>query len=177
LDCIFPACIAVVIVIIILSAVLFLAFSSTFLASHPIYAQEQIRLEAFSDQGTFKIEIIWIPNDIGSSNILEIHFVDPDTVREIEDIKYDISIYRDDSPEIQRIDQTSIFQHIFFKEMGSYQIRIEDIEDLGEGAIIPIQVTLEFNLKVVMLSAAAIGILVLATRANNGNNLFRHPIN
>jgi hypothetical protein len=61
--------------------------------------------------------------------------------------------------------------------MGSYQIRIEDIEDLGEGAIIPIQVTLEFNLKVVMLSAAAIGILVLATRANNGNNLFRHPVN
>ena len=143
-----------------------------------IYAQEQIRLHAITNEGTFKVEITWTPNDIGRPNILEIHFVEPDTGIEIEDIKYDISIYRgDDRPEIHRLDQTSIFQHILFEEMGSYEIRIDDIEDLGEGATVPIQVTPEFNLKVFILSGAAVGIAVLAARASNSNNLFRHPIN
>jgi hypothetical protein len=169
--------IIIIIIIIILSVILSLALSSSILASQLIYAQEQIRLEAVSDQGTFKIEIMWIPNDIGSANMFEIHFVDPDTGIEIEDIKYDISIYRDDRPKIQRLEQTSIFQQIFFEEMGSYQISIDDIEDLGEGATVPIQVTPEFNLKVFILSAAAVGIAVLVARASNGNNLFRHLIN
>jgi hypothetical protein len=174
LDSVFPASIAIIIII---SFILFLALSSSILVFQLIYAQEQIRLETVTDQGTFKIEIMWIPSDIGSANMFEIHFIDPDTGVEIEDIKYDISISRDYRPEIQRLEQTSIFQQIFFEEMGSYEIRIDDIEDLGEGATVPIQVTPEFNLKVFILSAAAVGIAVLVARASNGNNLFRHPIN
>jgi hypothetical protein len=175
LDSVFPARI---VIIVIISFILSLALSSSILVFQLIYAQEQIRLEAVTDQGTFKIEIMWIPNDIDSANMFQIHFFDPDTGLEIEDIKYDISIYRDDKPEIHRLDQTSIFQEIFFEEAGSYEIRIDDIEDLGEGATVPIQVTPEFNLKVFILCAAAIGIIaVFVTRASNGNNLFRHPIN
>ncbi len=162
---------------IVVSVILYLASLSTILTFQPIYAQEQIRLEAFSDQGTFKVEIIWTSNDIGSANEFEIHFVDPDSGSEIEDVKYDISIYRDASPEIQRLDQTSIFQEFFFEEVGSYEIRIDDIEDLGERAIIPIQVTPEFQLNVLVPAAVALSIVVLAARATNGNNLFRHPIN
>jgi hypothetical protein len=163
---------------IIISVILYHAPLSTILTFQPIYAQEQIRLEAVSDQGTFKIEIMWTSNDIGSANEFEIHFVDPDTGSEIEGVKYDISIYRDASHEIQRLDQTSIFQDFFFEEIGSYEIRIDDIEDLGERAIIPIQVTPEFQLKVfVFAAAAALSIGVLSARASNGNNLFRHPIN
>jgi hypothetical protein len=152
---------------------------STTLAFQPIYAQEQIRLEAVTNQGTFKVEIMWMSNDIGSANMFEIHFIDPDTGSEIEDIKYDISIYRNDKPEIQRLDQTSTFQQFFFVEVGSYEMRIDDIEGLGEGAIVPIQVTPEFQLKGFVLpaaAAAALGIAMLAARAN-GNNLFRHSIN
>ena len=167
-----------IIAIIFITVILSFALLSCILAFQPVYAQEeQIRLEAVTDQGTFKVEIMWISNDIGSANIFEIHFFDPDTGSEIEDIKYDISIYRDDRPEIQRLDQISIFQEFFFEEVGSYQIRIDDIEDLGEGATMPIQVTPEFNLKVFILSAAAVGIAVLAARTSNGNNLFRHLIN
>jgi hypothetical protein len=153
---------------------------SGILVFQPVYAQEeQIRLEAVSNQGTLKIEITWTSNDIGSPNKFEIHFVDPDTGSEIEDIKYDISIYRDHRPlpEIQRLDQTSIFQEFFFEQVGSYEIRIDDIEDLGEWAIIPIQVTPEFQLKVFILVASVLGIAILVARASNGNNLFRHPIN
>ena len=166
------------IIIIIIGLFLSLALLlSTTLAFQPIYAQEQIRLEAVTDQGTFKVEIMWISNDIGSANMFEIHFVDPDTGSEIEDIKYDISVYRDDKPEIQRLDQTSIFQEFFFEEMGSYEMRIDDIEGLGERAIVPIQVTPEFQLKMFVLPAAILlCIAMLATRAN-GNNLFRHAIN
>jgi hypothetical protein len=61
--------------------------------------------------------------------------------------------------------------------VGSYEIRIDDIEGLGEGAIVPIQVTPEFHLKAFVLpAAAALSIVMLAARAN-GNNLFRHAIN
>jgi hypothetical protein len=159
---------------VIISVILYVALLSNFLAFQPIYAQEQIRLEAVSDQGTFKVEIMWRSNDIGSANMFEIHFVDPDTGSEIEDIKYDISIYRDARPEIQRLDQTSIFQEFFFEEVGSYEIRIDDIEDLGEGATVPIQVTPEFQLEVFVFAAATLGIavLVIAARSDN-NNLFR----
>jgi hypothetical protein len=163
-------------IIIIIGLILSLALLSSILAFQPIYAQEQIRLEAVTDQGTFKVKIMWISNDIGSANMFEIHFVDPDTGSEIEDIKYDISIYRDDKPEIQRLDQTSIFQEFFFEEVGSYEMRIDDIEDLGERAIVPIQVTPEFQLNMFVLPAAALSIAMLAARAN-GNNLFRHAIN
>jgi hypothetical protein len=166
----------IIIIIIIISLILSLALLSSILAFQSISAQEQIRLEAVSDQGTFKVEIMWISNNIGSPSMFEIHFVDPDTGSEIEDIKYDISIYRDDKPEIQRLDQTSIFQEFFFEEVGSYEMRIDDIEDLGERAIVPIQVTPEFQLESFVLSAAALGIVMLAARAN-GNNLFRHAIN
>jgi hypothetical protein len=164
--------IATIFIIVILS----FALLSGILVFQPVYAQEeQIRLEAVSNQGTLKIEITWTSNDIGSPNKFEIHFVDPDTGSEIEDIKYDISIYRGASPEIQRLNQTSIFQEFFFEEVGSYEIRIDDIEDLGERAIIPIQVTPE--LKLFVFTATALSIGVLAARASNGNNLFRHPIN
>ena len=166
--------IATIFIIVILS----FALLSGILVFQPVYAQEeQIRLEAVSNQGTLKIEITWTSNDIGSPNKFEIHFVDPDTGSEIEDIKYDISIYRGASPEIQRLNQTSIFQEFFFEEVGSYEIRIDDIEDLGERAIIPIQVTPEFQLKLFVFTATALSIGVLAARASNGNNLFKHSIN
>jgi hypothetical protein len=157
-----------------------LALLLCILTFQPINAQEQIRLVAVTDQGTFKVEIVWIPDDIGSTNIFEINLFDPDTGSEIQDIKYDISIYRDDRPEIRRLDQTSTFQEFFFEEIGSYQLRIEDIEDLGERATVSIQVTPELQLKMFVLStttAAALGIAMLAARWANGNNLFRHTIN
>ncbi len=139
---------------------MYLALLSSILVFQPIYAQEQIRLEAASDQDTFKIEIIWTSADIGVPNKFEIHFIDPETDIEIEDVKYDISIYRDARPEIQRLDQTSIFQEFFFEEVGHYEIRIDDIEDLGERAIISIQVTPEFQHKVFVFAAAAAAALI-----------------
>ena len=164
---------AVILIDIVLSFALFL-FSSAF---QPISAQEQIRLHTVTDQGTFRVELIWTPNNIRRANTFEIHFIDPDTDIEIEDVKYDISIYRNDRAEIQRFDQVSTFQEVFFEQAGSYEIRIEDIEDLGEGVIVPIQVTPEFQSKVFLLFIAAACIALFAARVASGNNLFRHLIN
>jgi hypothetical protein len=142
-----------------------------------VSAQEQIRLEAVTDQSTFKVQIIWTSNAIGGSNMFEIHFIDSDTESEIEDVKYDISIHRDDDRlEIQRLDQISIFQEFFFEDMGSYEIRIDDIEDLGERATIPIKVTPEFGLKTILLAAAILGIVVVSAIRSNNNNLFRQRV-
>jgi len=141
-----------------------------------VSAQEQTRLEAITDQGTFKVQIIWTSNAIGSANTFEVHFFDPDTGNEIEDVKYDISVYREDKLEIQRPDQVSVFQEIFFEDVGSYEIRIDDVEDLGERTSIPIQVTPEFGINVFILSAIALSIGMLAARVN-GNNLFRRTLN
>jgi hypothetical protein len=141
-----------------------------------VSAQEQTRLEAVTDQGTFKVQIIWTSNAIGGANIFEIHFIDLDTESEIEDVKYDISIYRDDRPQIQRLDQVSIFQEFFFEDMGSYEIRIDDIEDLGERATIPIKVTPEFGLKTILLTAAILGVVVVSAIRSNNNNLFRQRV-
>ena len=146
-----------IIIIIIISLILSLSLFSSILTLQPITAQQQIRLEALTDKGTFKVEIFWTPKDIGNINKFEIHFIDPDTGSEIEDIKYDISIFKDGKPEIQRLEQLSISQDFFFEEAGSYEISIADIEDLGERVTIPIQVTPEFQSYIFVLTAAALG--------------------
>jgi hypothetical protein len=161
---------------IIIRVIIFHALLSCTSGLQLVSAQEQIRLEAVTDQGTFKVQIIWTSNAIGSANMFEVHFFDLDTGSEIEDVKYDISVYREDKLEIQRPDQVSMFQEIFFEDVGSYEIRINDVEDLGERTTIPIQVTPEFGLELSILYVIAVGIGMLAVRANS-NNLFRRATN
>lgn len=130
-------------------------------------AQEQIFLEAPSDQGTFTIKIAWTPDDIGRKNSFEIGFVEPETREEIEDVLYDISVYRAGEREILLRDQTAILQEFIFDEPGSYEIRIDDIENLGERVIIPIQVTPEFQLGGPSIVLAAFGVAVIAMILNS----------
>jgi hypothetical protein len=159
---------------------IFAALLTSILALQPVSAQEEIiMLEALSDQGTFQIDILWMPNHIGSSNIFEIRFIDPDICREIEDVKYDISIHRDGRPEVERSEQVSIFQDFVFEAMGSYEIRLDNIEDLGEWVSIPIHVTPEFHEIFFLVYAVALCILVFATTIttrSKRSNLFRHLI-
>lgn len=143
------------------------------LTSSPVAAQEQIKLEAVTEQGTFKVEIFWTPDDIGRPNLFELHFFDPTTGIEIEETKYDISINKDDISEVERLDQISALQEFSFREQGSYQVRIENIEDLGEGVTIPIQVTPEFHTyNLIVFVSVCVAASALVGRINT-NNLFR----
>lgn len=152
-----------------------LAVLSSFLAAlGQAYAQEQIVLEATSDQGTFLVELAWTPAEIDHAHVFDIRFVEPETGKEIEDVLYDFSIYGSGGREVVRLDQTTIRQEFAFDDTGSYEIRLEDIEGLGEGVVIPIQVTPEFPLTSLVFGAMAFSIVVLA---GQHNNLFRQRDN
>jgi formylmethanofuran dehydrogenase subunit D len=87
-------------------------------------------------------------------------------------LKPSSTIYREVKLEVQRLDQVSTFQEFYFEDVGSYEIRINDIEDLGERATIPIQVTPEFGLDEILLTAVTLG-AVFVTTVRRNNNLFR----
>ena len=135
-------------------------------------AQEQIALEATSDQGTFLVKITWTPSDIGRANMFDIHFVEPETGEEIEDVVYDFSIYNEGNRELLHRDQTATRQEFVFDAPGSYEIRIDDIEGLGEGVAIPFQVTPEYPVGALALAASSLGAAILFARRHS-NSLFR----
>ncbi|HEY7735068.1 MAG TPA: hypothetical protein VIB07_09775 [Nitrososphaera sp.] len=160
---------------------LFLALMTPIIASAVIFtlsmgqaaAQQQISLEALSDQGTFIVEMTWTPDDIGHDNTFSIRFIEPETSAELEDMEYDIMVYEESgSQELRRVDQTASEQRFSFEEPGSYTIRIDDIDGLGEGASFPIQVTPEFPAGVLGVVAGLMGAIAILARRNS-NNLFR----
>lgn len=109
------------------------------------FAQEQILLEAASDQDTFTVEIEWTPADIGDDNTFEIRFIEPETGKEVEDVVYDFGIEQDGSSLFTREGQTSTTQRVAFDEEGSYTIVVSNIDGLGESASFTVEVTPEFQ--------------------------------
>jgi hypothetical protein len=135
-------------------------------------ADNQIHLVTTSDQGTFKVEINWTSSDIGKENTFDIGFFDSNTSQQLEMVKYDIELLKD-GKEIDgalRINQTATEQKYVFSEPGPYTIRIDNIEDLGEGASFPMQVTPEFPTSAILAITASAISIVLATRWSS----FRH---
>jgi hypothetical protein len=139
-------------------------------------AQEQTKLSAKSDHGAFLVEITWTLDDIGRANTFDIRFIEPETEREIEDVKYDIAIYNGDTREIQRTDQDSLQQKFSFSDPGPYTIKISNVDGLDENVSIPIQVTPEFPSGVLVLAATIIGAMIFVARRNS-NTLFSQRAN
>jgi hypothetical protein len=136
-------------------------------------AQQQIQLETLTEEGTFIVEIIWTPDDIGRDNTFSIRFIEPETSTEMVDMKYNIIVYEESgSQQLRRVDQTATEQRFSFEQAGSYTIRIDDIDGLGEGASFPIQVTPEFPAGIIGAVAGLMGAIAILARRNS-NNLFR----
>jgi hypothetical protein len=136
-------------------------------------AQQQIRLEALTEEGTFIVEIMWTPDDIGRDNTFSIRFIEPETSSEMEEMRYNIIVYEESgSQQLRRMDQTASEQRFSFEEAGSYTIRIDDIDGLGEGASFPIRVTPEFPPGIIGAVAGLMGAIAILARRNS-NNLFR----
>lgn len=153
-------------------AILAFALLSNLLPFIPVAAQEHIVLEAASDQGTFTVEITWTPDDLGDENAFDIRFIEPETGVEIEEVIYDFSIFRAGDREVVRRDQMVTRQEFTFDEQGPYEIRIDNIEGLGEGVSVPIQVTPEFPAGALAVVAGALGATVFFAW-RYCNNLFR----
>jgi hypothetical protein len=178
-------CLNIVIILVLVLAALGMT-TTTPLAAQTASAQQQqeqqpppIMLEALSDQGTFRVEVAWTPADIGADNTFGIRFIEPETNIELEDIRYDILLFRGDNTvqQLRMVDQTSLQQKFRFEEPGTYRIMINDIDGLDETVTIPIEVTPEFSAGAAALTAATtIGsaiLLFFAAKRNSNNNLFR----
>jgi hypothetical protein len=172
----------IVIILVLVLGVLGMT-TTLLLAAQTASAQQQqqpppIMLEALSDQGTFRVEVAWTPADIGADNTFGIRFIEPETNIELEDIRYDILLFRGDNTvqQLRRIDQTFLQQKFRFEEPGTYRIMINNIDGLDESVTIPIEVTPEFPTGAAALTAATTivsAILFFAAKRNSNNNLFR----
>jgi hypothetical protein len=138
----------------------------------PALAQEQTRIEALSDDGTFLVEVDWTPSDLGSDHTFTFTFIEPETESVLEDIQYNLVVLKgQDDQMLRRVDQVSTEQKVRFEEMGPHTIVIEDIEGLGEDASFTIQVTPEFPVGVLVPVAAGTVLVILAVRSKS---LFSH---
>ena len=146
-----------------------------------VNAQEQIKLEGISDKGAFIVDITWTPNSITKVNTFNINFSDPETHAQIEEVKYDISIYSEEGNQtiVQKTNQYATQQQVSFSKAGSYIIRISNIEDLEENVSIPIQVTPEFLSfgELIVVSAMMLVIIIVLLARLNRNSLFSQQTN
>lgn len=133
----------------------------------PAVAQEQTKLEVPSDQGTFQIEVIWTPNELGRDHTFSFTFIEPETRSELEDIQYDLVVLQGDDQILRRVDQVSTEQKVRFDEVGPHTLVIEDIEGLGEDASFTIEVTPEFPLGAIIPVVAGTLITIFAVRSKS----------
>lgn len=129
-------------------------------------------LESASDQNTFLVQVVWTPADIGSENNFEIHFIEPETLKEVEDVVYDFTIEQDGEPVFTNEDQDSNLQTVTFDKPGPYTIVVSNIEGLGENASFTVEVTPEFPFGILVGLVAVMGGAILVTRLHR-NDLFR----
>ena len=133
----------------------------------PATAQEQTKLETSSDQGTFRIEIIWTPNELGRDHTFSFVFIEPETNSELEDIQYDFVVLQGEGQMLRRVDQISTEQTVRFDKVGPHTLVIEDIEGLGEDASLTIEVTPEFPAGAIIPIVVGTLIAIFAVRSKS----------
>jgi hypothetical protein len=122
-----------------------------FLLQQPAFAQANnggpamMTMESTSDQRTFLVKMEWTPAALGSANAFKVHFVEPETGKELEDITYDFIVISEGGQEaVHRHSQAAAStQAVSFSAEGPYTIRIANIDGLGEGADFHVRVTPE----------------------------------
>lgn len=99
-------------------------------------------LQGISDDGVFKVMVDWKQANINKENTFDLTFIDSNSGVRIENIIYDIMLFKDDQhiTESHRPDQTANQQKFVFPDQGSYTLRFEKINNTGAGIDIPFQV-------------------------------------
>ena len=98
------------------------------------------------NQGSFKAQIAWIPNAIGSENTFSIKFLNASSGKELQNVTYDIMLFNEENhlSESHRSNQQAASQKYVFPESGSYTLKIDNIENTTAEINLPIQVVPEF---------------------------------
>jgi plastocyanin len=129
-----------------------------------------IMLQGTSTNDKFKVEVNWMPNDISKENTFDIKFLDSKSGREIKGVTYDIVLLTGDKKlaETYRSAQTATQQKYNFTDQGSYILNINKINNSpAESVNIPIQVTPEFPVNMLALTAiiaALLGSTIISAR-------------
>ena len=117
-----------------------------------------VTLESKSDQETFLVKMEWTQAlDIGRNNTFKTIFIEPETGKELEEITYDFIVISSKGQEIvhKHSSTSTSAQSMAFSAVGSYIIKIGNIDGLGEDAEFEVSVTPELFAPNVILIAAA----------------------
>ena len=98
------------------------------------------------NQSSFKAQIAWIPNAIGSENTFALKFLNTSSGEEIQNITYDIMLFNEGNhlSESHRSNQQAASQKYVFPESGLYTLKMDNIGNTTAEINLPIQVVPEF---------------------------------
>jgi hypothetical protein len=98
------------------------------------------------NQSSFKAQIAWIPNAIGSENTFSIKFLNTSSGEELHNVTYDIMLFNEENhlSESHRSNQQVASQKYVFPESGLYTLKIDNIGNTTAEINMPVQVVPEF---------------------------------
>jgi hypothetical protein len=98
------------------------------------------------NQSSFKAQIAWISNAIGSENTFSIKFLNTSSGEELQNVIYDIMLFNEENhlSESHRSNQQAANQKYVFPEPGLYTLKIDNIGNTTARIDLPIQVVPEF---------------------------------
>jgi hypothetical protein len=100
-----------------------------------------------SNQSSFRAQISWAPNAIGSENTFGLKFLNSSSGDELQKIVYDIMLFNEGNhlSESHRSNQRAASQKYVFAEPGFYTLKIDNIGNTTSSIDLPIHVVPEFS--------------------------------
>lgn len=120
------------------------------------------------NQSSFKAQISWIPNAIGSENTFGIRFLNPSSGEELHNVVYDVMLFNEGNhlSESHRSNQQAASQKYVFAEPGFYTLKIDNIGNTSSSIDLPMHVVPEFSSEAsaMILVGGLLAILLLIAR-------------
>jgi hypothetical protein len=130
------------------------------------------------NQSSFKAQISWIPNAIGSENTFGIRFLNFSSGEELQNIVYDVMLFNEGNhlSESHRSNQQAASQKYVFSEPGFYTLKIDNIGNTSSSIDLPMQVVPEFSSEAsaMILVAGLLATLLLIARFKTVRIRFLH---
>jgi hypothetical protein len=120
------------------------------------------------NQSSFKAQISWIPNAIGSENTFGIRFLNSSSGEELQNVVYDVMLFNEGNhlSESHRSNQHAANQKYVFSEPGFYSLKIDNIGNTSSSIDLPMHVVPEFSSEAsaMILVGGLLAILLLIAR-------------
>jgi hypothetical protein len=120
------------------------------------------------NQSSFKAQISWMPNAIGSENTFGIRFLNSSSGEELQNVVYDVMLFNEGNhlSESHRSNQHAASQKYVFSEPGFYTLKIDNIGNTSSSIDLPMQVVPEFSSEAsaMILVGGLLAVLLLIAR-------------